>query len=571
MVESGTIKASSVIGLGKPIQPKEEYKIPPSEPETLDEKGPGFTPGSVGQASETPAYQKCDYTIPEINGLCKNQTGECFGTRKVCWPPGIYHRDCDENDYGYNNPTYEHGHELNCTDGLDNDCDGTHDFPSLNPVNPDLEDCPEGPDEADYYVSKTGDNSDGLSWQTAFNDIQTVFDVYDIEPGEMIMVAEGIYTETVEPDASDSGDSSEQVVLTVKPGDEVLLDGGEVLFNGFNFQGVDYFTIDGFKTDNYDKYSVRVEGNGVGNVIRNCHVTISLHENNTANCNRAGIKFTEQTNALIENNYVTTDNPGSSICQTDGILVTHSDYAAVRNNEVILYNNHDIPHNDNVQMWNTKNFKIYNNYLLQPLDVKQQHGILIEAKMDGDLGYWESYNNVVAGYWGQHGFDYDVEDYNVQIDQRVYNNIIIELGDEDGLPFSFSGDYIYFKNNILRTGRGNILGSFTSPNQDPDRINYNLYKRDGYGQDIVRYGLLGSDRYTLSEFQALGFELNGTEADPLLDDNNRFKLINLSPAIDAGVDLSAYFNYDLEGVIRPVDGDNSGTAEWDIGCYEYVP
>jgi hypothetical protein len=541
--------------------------------DTPSKVGPSVSFQKAGVNAQSPAHEMCDYTIPELDGPCENSNGVCDGQRKVCrvtgGPYGYYPLECTAYDYAFGNPDYEDKHEITCDDGLDNDCDGTYDFPSLS-NNPDMEDCQEGPSDGDYFVSKDGDNSDGLSWNTAFNDIQTVFDVYDIDAGDVIVVGKGTYYETVEPDSNDGGSLNNNVVLMVKEGDEVLIDGEEVRFNAFNLQNVNYFVIDGFKINNYDKYSMRIEG-GVGNVVRNCHVIVSLHENNTAGCNRAGIKLSQQENCLIENNFVTTDNPGSSICQTDGIIVTHSNYAIVRNNEVVLYNAHDIPHNDNVQMWNVKNLKIHNNYLLQPLDVKQQHGILIEAKMDGDLGYWESYNNVVAGYWGQHGFDYDVEEYDVQIDQRVYNNIIVELGDEDGKPFSFTGDNIYFKNNILRSGRGNILGSFKSLNQNPDKINYNLYKRDGYGADVVVFGPSGTDRYTLSEFQGLGFEQNGTEVDPLLDDDDRFRPVDLSPIIDAGVDLSAYFDYDFEWVQRPIDGDNSGSAEWDIGSYEYMP
>jgi len=72
-------------------------------------------------------------------------------------------------------------------------------------------------------------------------------------------------------------------------------------------------------------------------------------------------------------------------------------------------------------------------------------------------------------------------------------------------------------------------------------------------------------------------------SDPQFADasNNNFTLNSTSPAIDNGTLSDVYQTfYDLYGlnisvdynnVTRPQDGDNNGTAEWDIGAFEYVP
>ena len=59
---------------------------------------------------------------------------------------------------------------------------------------------------------------------------------------------------------------------------------------------------------------------------------------------------------------------------------------------------------------------------------------------------------------------------------------------------------------------------------------------------------------------------NITDAPIFVDDDN-YSLDWGSPGIDQGITLSTITN-DMLLVVRPIDGDASGTAEYDIGCYE---
>jgi parallel beta-helix repeat protein/predicted outer membrane repeat protein len=60
-------------------------------------------------------------------------------------------------------------------------------------------------------------------------------------------------------------------------------------------------------------------------------------------------------------------------------------------------------------------------------------------------------------------------------------------------------------------------------------------------------------------------------ADPLFvgSESGNYYLMLSSPCIDAGTDVNVPSN-DIDGISRPQDGDNDGTAKYDMGAYEYV-
>jgi len=104
-------------------------------------------------------------------------------------------------------------------------------------------------------------------------------------------------------------------------------------------------------------------------------------------------------------------------------------------------------------------------------------------------------------------------------------------------------------------------------------LDYNNYYMGAGEQDLVRWG---TTEYTSLEFEDYqtdtGQDVNSIATDPSLVDpaNGDYRLAFDSPCIDTGVDLTGSTEAtDYHGNSVPVDGDQAGGGQSDIGHYEY--
>ena len=149
---------------------------------------------------------------------------------------------------------------------------------------------------------------------------------------------------------------------------------------------------------------------------------------------------------------------------------------------------------------------------------------------------------------------------------EIYNNTLYNNSDI-GLTAT-SPTSVIVKNNIFsdHAGMGGAIVTSVTDNLESD---YNLfYNNVSIGTVITSMSPLAATVYeTLAEWQALGYDANSIEGDPVFvsttSGSEDLHLQAASPAIDAGIILTTVTD-DYDGDIRP-QGD-----AYDIGADEYV-
>jgi len=109
-----------------------------------------------------------------------------------------------------------------------------------------------------YFVSPMGDDNNAGSPTSPWKTLQHA--INNLQPGEKLLIREGIYKEYVS--LKKSGTGEKPIIVSAFQGEEVVLDGeGGSWKYGFNFEfGASFVILSGLKVRNFEKYGVALWG-----------------------------------------------------------------------------------------------------------------------------------------------------------------------------------------------------------------------------------------------------------------------------------------------------------------------
>jgi len=412
-----------------------------------------------------------------------------------------------------------------------------------------------------YYVSKNGsDLNPGTETQPFFS-IQKAADV--AQEGDTVTVKEGIYSEDVT--APRSGTSSAPITFKNYGKDKVVVEPGTG-GTGFNFNGRDYLTLEGFEfrggkrgvynnDSSYTTYGLTVKSNyvhdteGDGMYLRGVNETLVIG-NKVINAGAPGygscVVVGGGVGNVIEGNELS--NPG----EEDGIK-TWGTGTVIRGNYIHYANG--TGHSDGVQIQSGK----YN--ILEYNIIENARSQALMAKSTSDPSYG------LEGLIVRGNVIYMTPDFpeagtirlNIHSapNSQIYNNTV--HGGYMGLRFT-DNSFGVVKNNIF-------YDNDTDNGVDPTTsdVDYNIY--------------WGGRQGTPAQNGDNG--VHSRQVDPKFLDpaKGNFRLLASSPAIDAGTsdgaptrDIDGNFRYDKPDTLNTGGG---AYPYYDIGGYEhqgsYIP
>jgi hypothetical protein len=419
-----------------------------------------------------------------------------------------------------------------------------------------------------YYVALTGSDTypgtEAWPWRTIQKAANTLV------AGDTVYIRAGTYPERVVP--QNSGSAGSTITYAAYPGETVTIDGSGItlpddLAGLFDVSNKSYIRISGLRVVNAGPYA-----------------------------NNAAILVNDSSHIVIENNY--TYNTVSS-----GIGVWGSDHVTVAGNEVELANT-DI-WQECISLASTNIFEIRDNLVHNC----QEEGICVKDGATNGQVYRNRIYDVHAT--GLYVDAWDKHTYNIEVFQnvvsdvsdnafavasetggtlenvRIYNNIAYHNryigfsvstngvgGPMDGIAIINNTAY---NNGWVDWGGGIAVDN---PNAQNVVVRNNIVSQNLYFQITVAPGV-PAQNYTIDHNLIDGYrdhedegETRGNdfvEGDPLFVNPSQadFHLQETSPAIDQGSANDAPAD-DYDGHSRPQDGDQDGTAGYDIGAYEVV-
>ena len=427
-----------------------------------------------------------------------------------------------------------------------------------------------------YYVAPGGDDSGPGTESQPWLTIQHAANV--MTAGDMVYIKAGTYNEMVHQNIN-SGTNANYIIFSAFPGDEgnVIIDGTGIMvpdYTGlFYIDDVDYINVSGLNILNSKEAGIMIDFSTYI-LINNCHMY---------NTHSSGIGVWDCSNIIIENSdidHACMGNQGGAMDIQECLTISGTKYFEVRNN-MVHDNTVDLLGGEGIDIKEAcENGKVYNN---EVYDLMYDLGIYVDA-WSSNCENIEVYNNIV--YNTSIGIALSSESggvlQNIDVfNNLVYNNrengIVISNWDQNGLrkDINITNNTIYQNGEPGSWGGGIFIETANVQNID---IRNNICSDNAEWQIAVNtMNNITVDYNLIDQFMGWNdpgeLEIKGTnflEADPLFTDaaNKDFHLLANSPCIDAGNFLNTP-DFDFDYLIRPYDGDNNGSALFDMGAHEY--
>ena len=412
-----------------------------------------------------------------------------------------------------------------------------------------------------YYVDKNKPNASDSNPGTQNEPWATIQKGIDVaQAGDTVFINSAVYNEQLT--MKRSGNTSEGYITFVGTGNpKPVIDGTGKSDKLINWKGVpdggeqkNYIVFDGFEIKNASKWAFWIEGDH--NIIKNCEI----HETGHTAVQLITGSFNTFSNNEIYNtgwNAISweSNNSGTGI-RADHNIIEHNYLHNIDHHNAV----NGFPHEGS---GNWDEFGGVGNIVRFNTIINCLQGIYVRYEKDMEI-----YGNLIVNIFGYQGIHFHVtsgdNSSTYDSNSKIYNNIIANC-QQNGI-FNTNAKNLDIKNNIFYNNTTNGFSDieFKSGTESADNIlDYNLYYGETSSQKQIN---LYGTTYTIPEIQALGMETHGFFANPLFTDeqNDNFKPLENSPAIDAGLNLGSPYNFDIAGVSRPQG------SSYDIGAYEIV-
>lgn len=416
------------------------------------------------------------------------------------------------------------------------------------------------------YVATTGNDlnpgTEAQPWRTIQKAANT------LAAGDTVYIRTGTYPERVIP--QNSGGEGQYITYAAYPGETVMVDGSGItlpddLAGLFEVSSKSYIKISGLRVINAGPYANNAA------ILVNDSSYIIVEGNHTYNTVSSGIGVWGSDHVTVDGN--TIEHACTDIWQ-ECLTVAETESFEVKNNEVFDCQEEGIIVKDNAAYG-----QLYRNHVHHVGST----GLYVDSwnRYTHDI---EVFQNVVHDI-ADNGFAVGSEDGGTLVNVHFYNNIAYN-NRYVGLSVSANGlsgpmQDIYIVNNTFHNngwadwGGGILVDNVNAQNVV---IRNNITSQNLYFQIAVNPSVPAQnatiDHNLINGYRGHGDE-GETRGDDYVEGNPRFvnpfgadfHLQYDSPAIDAGSAQDAP-NNDFDDHPRPRDGDEDGTAEYDIGAYE---